>query len=208
MGPVALGGLAGILNLFWRERQGDPLLLELAAGDPHGNSHKLLLGRGLWGAHIPRARGPAAHPAPASFGTPLAFCFANAPGSLAGAAGAMAAGGSVTGNCLAPRRGWWGRPLVSPEGKARAGARRECEGCAWKGLSGAGERRAGACSSCCPRGSCPPRHSPRQLQLPSALGALCPASLPVHHPKITRRAADMRVCEAGIPSCLSTSASC
>lgn len=57
MGPVTLGRLAGIFNLFWRKTQGDLLLLE--QGTPHRRSHKLLLRRGLGGAHTPQVRRPA-----------------------------------------------------------------------------------------------------------------------------------------------------
>ena len=104
-----------------------------------------------------------------------------------------AARGSVVGNCSAPRRG--------SEGEARAGAHGECEGRAWKGLSGAGECWVGTAAPAAHGAPAQPA-APRQLQLPSALGTVLCLS-PVRSSKITRRAGDGRVCK--VLSCFSTS---
>lgn len=189
MGPVTLGGLAGIFNLFWRKRQGDLLLLEL--GTPHRSSHKLPPGGRTWGsAHPPKPADPlCASAATVAFGMPQGFSFAKAPGGLVGSARAVAAGGSVVGNFLAPRRGWRGRHAVSSLGKggARAGRswgmRRTClEGAPGLGCS------MSTRGTCCPMGPCPPRRFPRQLQLlqgeASTAGTLCSASPSVRSPKI------------------------
>lgn len=187
MGPVALGGLAGILNLFWRERQRELLWWGLMARGSAG-AHTSCAGERLLGStHIPSP------PCPAP--TASAHRLVSVPQMLLRGL-VRAARGSAVGNCSAPRRGG--------EGEARAGAHGECKGRAWKGLSGAGS--AGwELRHLLPAGPLPNPLLPDSCSSPR-LWALCSASLPVHSSKITRRAGGGKACK--VLSCFSTSASC
>lgn len=120
-----------------------------------------MLGRGRWGARTSRA-----HPAPTALAHRLVSVLQTLLRDLV-----RAARGSAVGNCSAPRRG--------SEGEARAGARGECEGRAWKGLLGAGERWVGTAAPAAHGAPAQPA-APQQLQLPSALGAvLCLSPYPL-----------------------------